>query len=373
MASLGDLPTELIDQILFLVAEEDPPSKRFLHEEPSVSLLSSDDRPLKNLALMSRSLCQVARHHLFTSLKADLDDIPSLLLFVEEPGLQGRVQSLVLYSTSTHEDRETSTSLFPRIAHPSESGEQEIQSVTWLRIKAIIDAVDPVSVAFLLPPRMFECILPYELCLEDEWAFNISLQILRLEQCPEENIEHPERTTLLGHNIFDLRQWRHMIFNEGSSVQVYSTYEYFFKRMPSLLNPASIEASHYIGSNIFSLDYVGVFPIHGSNFLPDHLGRFDGMRSLRIRFAPSASNDILDNPTRLGRCQRSDLWSELRGSYKTFAEYIRYGLGTSSRLRHFTVLDQFPGSTEMIKEEFRGLEAVGWYLASGGHSLEYLP
>ena len=362
MASLVDLPTELIDQILLLVAEEDPPSKRFLHEEPSVSLLSFDDHPLKNLALTSRSLCRAARRHLLMSLKTDLDEIPSLLLFVEEQGLQGCVQSLVLFSTFIREIPSGLT---------AESYEQKINSAAWLRIKAIMDAVNPVSVTFMLPPRVFECILPYEIYLEDEWAFNIPCQTLYLERCPKADVEQSRPTAASERNIFGLRPWRHMTFNEGSSVQAYNTYEYYMKQSPSLLNPkGECKISHHFCSGLLSVDYIAVFPIHRDISLVEVIGKVQSVRSLRVQFAPSASNDVLDNPARLGRCQQSDLWSELRSSYGSVMWYIEFGPNYGCRLKKYTILDRFPGSMEMIKEELGGHEAMGWYLGSDGHSLE---
>ena len=303
--SLLDLPTELLDNILSLVATKEPPSTENLHEEPSLSSLTSSNHPLKNLRRSCQLLRSLSQNNLFSFLKSKIKDIPELISFVRKQELRGRIRSLVLYASTL----------------------EEVDSATlWSLVQDAVDAIDPSSVTFMLPPATFEAILPYQLEMEHAWAFNIPLQILRLEQNQERNQQARLTTSGTDHKLFGLRPWVHMTFNEGSSVQAYSTYEFFSKRPPSVFYPKVSEPSFNpfpsvyknILPRIVSLDYIAVFPID-RRVLP--YGLFPCLKSLkhlRIRLAPTKSNNVLDNPKILGRCSRSDLWIELRSAYVTF-------------------------------------------------------
>ena len=341
MALLTSLPLELIDHALTFVAAGEPPSKRYIHEEPSVSLLISTYRPLKDL----RQTCKILQHlsggYLFASLKANIGEIPALTSFVQKYSLRGRVQSLMLYLIHSGEEESVSNDALAT-GKPESSFSELINASTWLQVQAIINAVDPSSVTFLMPPAAFESILPYKLELEDAWSFNIPYQILRLEQQQQAEEQAPARKPRQDRNIFTLRAWRHMIFNEGCSIKAYSTYEYFMKRTPSLLYPKRARHpvdSLEICSQMVSLDYIAVFPIYRGALYHDIVAGFKNLQRVRIQFSPAYGNDVLDNVGRLGRCQRSDLWNELQEAYMQFVRMLENNALWGNSLREFTLLD----------------------------------
>ena len=229
-----------------------------------------------------------------------------------------------------------------------------------------MNAIDPMSVTFMLPPAAFQAIVPYAFSLEDEWAFKIPLQILSLRQSPKKQPEVRSGTTISGRNIFGLRPWCHMIFNEGSSVQAYDTYEFFSKCVPSVLHP---KGSTFIPplpflSDIFpqlvSLDYIAVFPIHYAEMSHVLTGCFRKLERLRVRFSPTLSNNVLDDPNLLGRCSRSDLWSELKPTYTGLMKMLRDTSG-SIPLRDFTFLDYSnAGVREIVEDHLKSISLGGW-------------
>jgi len=371
MASLTNLPLELIHHILSKAAAEDPPSKKFLHEEPSASLLHSVHHPLKDLVQTSRLLHDLSCEYLFTSLKADIRDIARLILFTEKHSLRGRVSSLLLYLGELREERWDPNDELTGNQPPCSLSEPTSTS-TWRQIKAVVDVIDPSSLTFMLPPAEYECILPYELDLADEWAFHTPYQLLRLDQGAKEIRHWPVAGSLSDYKIFGLRPWSHITFNEGCSVQAFSTYEFFDKTAPSIMHPKTAIESilpSNVCPSIVSVDHIAVFPICDIVQNWSFLSRFSNLKFLRLQFAPSPSNKLLDDPVRLGKCQRSDLWSELRQAYLEHINALGFQHpwdwdGPSD----FTILDYSnPGINEMLDEEWILSELGDWYPQGKGH------
>ena len=96
MVCLLDLPLELLDQIISILAEEKPPSAKLLNEEPSNSLIRSDYHPLKDLSRACRSTRGLCTPSLFSAMKVDLSSIHSFFRWSETHILFSHADSLVL-------------------------------------------------------------------------------------------------------------------------------------------------------------------------------------------------------------------------------------------------------------------------------------
>ncbi|KAK3170270.1 hypothetical protein OEA41_009657 [Lepraria neglecta] len=357
MAFLTDLPTELLQHIISFLEDSEPPSIQHLHEEPSEALLNSPHHPIKDLSRICHRLHQTTFPTLFTNLKVSLDTIDDILPFITQHSFRTKVSTLLLHATTqaleTAKTLSISTDVRP-----------------WVRILALIESADPHALTILLPPSAFEYILPYDLRLSDEWAFNIPYQLLHLS-----HMRDPIRATLdavpaTDQNIFQVRPWTHCIYNEGSSIRAYSTYEYFHKRGPSLLNPQKpAEMVHFLlecAPHITSFDFIAVFPFPHSDMCQSHtrkLTRFltymaRNLKHLRIQLAPSSDNGILDDTEALGTCQRSDLWTEFENAYALLMR--RLDVGGLKCLTGFTILDyKNPGLRDVIDR------VVGGYVFTG--------
>ena len=356
MIGLTDLPEELTSHILSLIEAEDPPSKKFLHEEPSVSVLVSDHHPLKDLAQTCRLLHRLSWRALFSTMRVSIEDTDKLIDFSQKYNLRGHAQSMVLYSKDSIKETGGSAA----------DATLDTASV-WSKIQTLMDEIEPFSVTLVLSPAAFDHIVPYKLNLADAWAFRIPYQILHLEQDQKTRSE-PSAEPLYDQKIFTLRPWINMTFNEGSSVPVYSNYEYFHKRTPSLVkNPRSAPKLGESIDRLTTLTLIAVFPI-SHNEIQEFLTYLPNLQHLRVRLAPSASNQILDQPRTLGTCQRSDLWTELQSFYSWLINQLMVMNIWTLNLEKLSILD-YPttGFRETINGDWMDQSLVDWHHDGQGH------
>ena len=454
MPSLLDLPLELVEQIISVLSEKKPPSARFLYEDPSESSFRPGLSPLKELSQACRSTRELCFPSLFSAVKVDLDCIGDFMKFSKRHGLSNYADSVLLYIDPT--------TFAEKIQHISDH-------YLWLPTIRVIDLVMPSVMTVVLPPSLFAHILPYQLHLEDQWAFDIPYQVLQLQTGrdlipfahgrvesqfsggarakdwlpiqPEanapsfhesqdtlalEDLAPPEgssirpfstassyvafqnssvpnysppgkspqkllpfagasscgtqeETTMTSKlarydnrqshlplasastyhtpkhdmdslNVFRLRPWTRCIFNQGSSVKGYSSYEYFNKSAPSFLYPLVSQGLCDPFGNITSFDYIAVFPIDHFRQFCNNMACMENLKCLRVQLAPTSSNDILDNQSALGKSQPKDLWQELGSSYATIARTVRVLCDRGDfSIETFSILDYVhPGLCELI-------------------------
>ena len=311
MTSLLDLPLELLQHVISFVAEEKLLSTRMLHEEPSDALLRSTYHPLKDLSQACRATRELCFPSLFSALKVDINSAEEFLTFSGTHSLCSQADSLVLYlDLSCQDDNLSSCNIWPAMVRT-------------------IDSVKPSLVTILSTTSLFRLILPYDLDLNDEWAFRIPYQVLQL-RLPKHLAasSHTSRQALESQNVFQIREWTHCTFNQGSSINGYCTYEYYLKLTPTIFDPlCEVELKRKMTeggfANLTSLDYIALFPINCT------MERFctcmqimKKLRCLRVQFAPTPSNDVLDDSAAVGKCQPGDLWQEFEDCYKTLTRYF---------------------------------------------------
>ena len=354
MLSFLDLPPELMEHIISVLAEEKPPSAKLLHEEPSESLFRSGIHSLKDLSQACRATHELCFPSLFSAVRVDLNRIDGFLSFSKRHSLSSHVNSVVLYH-DPHSRARNVSDIF--IDNPGYR--------LWLPMVRVIDSVKPSVMTVIVFASLFAKILPYQLNLTDQWAFSIPYQVLQLRM-PQDLASMPQTSqdTIGSQNVFQMRPWTHCTFNQGSSIKGYSSYEYFSKQTPSIFYPwdgdqfvrQMMEGSF---ENLTSIDYIAIFPI-------DHIMRFclcmnimKNLKRLRIQLAPTASNHVLDNPAELWKCQPGDLWQEFESCYKTLAKYIRNSWKSrATSIEEFVSLDYVnPSLHELIDRN------VGRYLA----------
>ncbi len=325
MPSLLELPSELVEQIVSALAGKEPPSAKFIFEQPSRSLLHSGYHPLKNLSCVCQGLRRFCFNGLFSALivNLDMEIVTGFREFIKSSQLAGRVDSLVLY------------------IEPGCTGDTHL----WPRMVEIIDFVNAPSVTIMLPPAVFAKILPYDLNLNDAWAFNIDFQILQLSVPRQEMVPKTPENVIRDRNIFALRPWTHCTYNEGSSVESYSTYEYYLKEKPSVFLPSNFD--EFVRTmekslvHISSLDFIAIFPANLWSY-EEFISLMLNLRSLRTQLAPTPSNNVLDDPVALGKCQTKDLWMEFESSYGGLVGFVigrGFGGFKLGYLEQFTILD----------------------------------
>ena len=348
MASLLNLPPELLEQIISVLTEGKTLSTKLLHEEPSDALLQSSYHPLKDFSLACRATRQLCFPTLFSTIKVDIKNADEFLRFAETNSLFGRVDSLLLYP-----------GLSPQ--------KQDFRGRNiWLPMARVIDSALPSVLTVVLTASLFQEVLPYELDLLDEWAFRIPCQVLQLRM-PRDlaALSKPSREALESHNLFQIRQWTHCTFNQGSSINVYSSYEYFLKKTPSIFNPrdySEVGRKMTVGgfANLTSLEYIALFPIDHMYAFNECIGSMKKLKCLRVQFAPTLSNNVLDDPVAMGKCQPGDLWLEFEECYKYLTTYIwaTWDARTIS-LEEFISLDYANPSLRELLDRIVGTSLVG--------------
>ena len=348
MASLLNLPPELLEQIISNLSEGETLSTKLLREEPSYALLQSGYHPLKDFSLACRATRQLCFPTLFSVIKVAINNADEFLRFTERNSLSGRVDSLLLYPDLNPQTKDFSNRNI------------------WVPIVRIIDSALPSVVTVMLTASLFPQVISYQLVLVDEWAFRIPCQVLQLRM-PRDLAawSRPSQEALESHNLFQIREWTHCTFNQGSSINVYSTYEYFLKMTPSIFNPRIF---YEVGrkmtdcefANLTSLDYIAVFPLDQLYPFSDCIGSMKKLKCLRVQFAPTLSNNVLDDPVAMGKCQPGDLWLELEGCYKNLCLCIweTWDEGTIT-LEEFISLDYVNPSLRELLDRIVGIFLLG--------------
>ena len=343
MTSLLNLPPELLEQIISVLTEGESLSTKLLCEEPSDALLQSGYHPLKDFSLACRATRHLCFPHLFSAIKVDINNPDEFFRFAETNGLFGRVDSLLLYPGLSPQTQDLSNRNI------------------WLPMVRVIDFALPSVVTVVLTPSLFLKIVPYELDLVDEWAFRIPCQVLQLRM-PRDLAasSKPSREALESQNLFQIREWTHCTFNQGSSINAYSTYQYEAKRPPSILHPRNwVDFRRKMPDdgfgNLTSLDYIAIFPIYHMYPLSECLVSMKKLKCLRVQFAPTLTNNVLDDPVAMGKCQPGDLWLEFEECYKDLTTYIwdEWDAGTIS-LEEFISLDYVNPSLRELLDRIVG-------------------
>ncbi|CAF9936663.1 hypothetical protein IMSHALPRED_010844 [Imshaugia aleurites] len=346
MTSLLDLPLELVEQIISVLAEEKPPSVKLLHEEPSASLLRSSYHPLKDLSQACSATRELCFPGLFSAVKVNLDSTGTFLRFSERYNLSCLVDSLVLYFD------------------PSPQVEK---FDNWLPMVQVTDSVKPSVMTLAFFPSLFAKILPYELNLTDQWAFDIPYQVLQLKMPRDLALSSKtSQLTVRSQNIFRMRPWTHFTFNQGSSIKGYSTYEYFSKQPPSIFcpeNPLDFERSMVDDrsfENLTSIDYIAVFPINHIIGFCRCMVLMTHLECLRFQIAPTPSNDVLDDRAAMGKCQQRDLWQEFESCYRTLGRSLSRYREFFAEEFEFVSLDYVSPSLRELIDRTVGRQLMNW-------------
>ncbi|KAJ5467735.1 hypothetical protein N7475_005487 [Penicillium sp. IBT 31633x] len=317
LSSLELLPNELLDQIISYLSTE-PPSLGRLNQVPSLQLTQSSTQDLKHLVLCSRRLLQLVRPILFTHACLDLYDEPDFQSFMIKSNLCQYVVSLV--------------------AIDKDSPNQEVDTFWWRRV---LRYLNPRQVIVTASPIFIGNTLGTPINDGHNWAFDMPLQILLLEQgcepCDPSQLPDPKTCP----SLLTLRPWTSMTFNESSSLKAYNHYEYFLSCVPSVLGEWNTWGRGEIRGSVHSLQlptflhnltyfsYTAVFPFYNhSQIVLDVVSRMNQLRRLDVQLAPCQDNHITELEQR-GSMDPNDPWMELATSYSL----IGYTVGNMSSLK----------------------------------------
>ena len=316
---LDDLPPELLQMILSYL-DVQPASTTKLYEEPTITSTDSVHQPLKNFSQTcdkyrslispylfrfstiqcSDSVLQASEVAEFYGLTPLDNRVQDFLEFIRQQCLSQRVQSLVISTTHNAEvDR-----LFLSARYPARG-----LGHLWTSIFAVIR---PYIVTISAPPSILAFLTSRVIDLSDEWAFKMQRHTLQLRisaDISRTNYPKPKE----ANKLFEIVPWDHCSLNEGSSIQVYNTYQYEAMVQPSILNEfLHRDATLRLLTSLRSFDYVAIFPLQGQlETMLSFLFILPNLQRVTVQLAPQKQNRILEDASRVQRSLHSDLWMEL--------------------------------------------------------------
>ncbi|KAI0596387.1 hypothetical protein F4775DRAFT_565175 [Biscogniauxia sp. FL1348] len=339
---MEQVPPEILLYI-FEFLDGPAPSEVSLHDQPSDDMLHAESEfscPLKTASLVNKTwrtlvLPSLFRHVLWrpkiASLSAfTLNPIP-LLRFLEENRLDRSLVSFTLLINFF--DLEADAYMVTPKIRPAD--------LEWLWDQ-IFSVIDPLRFTVIARPTTLAALLSRMLFLVDAWSFDIPYHILSLARTkrdapgkvlPSEQSKPVESSASVSSAaipyatrprkpptcpLFTIRPWTSLLLNEGSSIKVYRTYEFFLRRPPSILGALLGCEEHpndtpLIPPSVVDFNYIAIFPL-ASHFetLLQHLPKVE---RLFVQLTPKPGNNILEDEDEMKQIDPGDLWMERNTSY----------------------------------------------------------
>lgn len=203
----------------------------------------------------------------------------------------------------------------------------------------VMEEVRPKTLTILVPSRLLSYLDPFHPPNQyptygDDWAFDMPFHILHL-------LNRQTRSHISDHKLWE-QPWSTLTLNEGSSLKVYSTYEYYLKRPPSIFSVQSFcegVMRYAWSSTVQTFEYVAIFPTaYHIEYCFKYLKYLHNLRTITTRLTPHETSSILSDTKRIGKCQFADLWMELRSSYEVITRFVQ-DMGKDHSLREFRPVD----------------------------------
>ena len=297
------LPQEIVEHIVSCLDTE-PPSERHLFERPSSRFFSSDLQPLKWMSLTSQCFRKHAAKLLFKHVVMDVSrDTSELFPILRNLEIgTNQVHSILIHNN-------------PFADCPVSA--RQIQRV----LDMALEMLKPIVVTLAVSPTQLATLMMSDCRLTDAWAFQIPFQVLRLHTDERESYIRPLDPTTPSH-LIQARPWDQVTFHEGSSVPIYSTYEYFHRQVPSWM----IDPLYFRGylCHLTVFEFIAVFPFADLDRL-NILNWMSGLRILRVQLTPlqhphPSQDDIKE--ANLIQENNKDIWMELGAFLGGLAERI---------------------------------------------------
>lgn len=344
---LIDLPNELFDHILGFLDQECP-SELNWHQRPDLNLTKSSRKDLKNLSMASKSTRVLTLKRLFAHVCLDPNQSPAFLAFLDRHVLNQHVKSIVARMTEPCR----------LILHP----------LWWARL---LNEIPAVTFTIICPPYVFAEFASTSIVDVDGWAYNMPFHIIRFRQTKLAAMRHTSFND--DHDLFSARPWTEFSINEGSCLKVYSQYEYFLRRTPSLMNAVLRCPSPGMGVMLAKLEtftYTSIFPSY--NHVDDVLKSIRKMLNLKrlgFRLCPDPGSSVIDDELADsgGHIDISDAWMEFNTAYTLVAHTAR-ALSVEYSLVEFQVEDvSMEGIRDGLIESLNGI--IDNRMAYQGHGL----
>lgn len=318
------LPNEILARIIAFVETPSPFDSTTLLEKPKSALtpqessdgirmltlpataMNSERRfALKNLSVTCRLIHTLALPALFRHAVLQPRYLTDFLTFLKKHNLSRNVTSLVAQVPGHYNH-----------VHPA----------WWARLLNELPSATTLSI--VAAPEVFAELAGIHSWSNDAWAFDMPLQILRLEQSRESvpsEIDYDNLPILLL-----ARPWSNVAYNEGSSLSAYTTYEFFLRRTPSLLTALHFNNS-VAGDALFAgltrFDFIAIFPFY--NHVDEVLRcirKMTRLQTLFVKLCPEPGSTAFHDEVEIagGAFDVHDPWNECETSWMLIAHTVLF-------------------------------------------------
>jgi hypothetical protein len=253
-------------------------------------------------------------------------DFADFTHFVTQYELKRHIKSVVVHTDKEYNLRHVATAQEPL---------QRSVSTIWTQILSFLE---PTRVVVAAPPQTMAALLDSAVGSNDSWAFEMKMHYIELvqnqQQTPSGNNENKPHSS--DSPLILRRPWYHIGYNEGSSITVYSTYEFHLKIAPRILEILLTRLSKRPGTclHLTSFSFIAVFPLSaGVTSLMRAIHAIPSIEKVSFQLAPGPDNDLLSNASKRRKAQSSDFWFEWRLGYKVLADMESFMRGQSEEER----------------------------------------
>ncbi|KAJ9614581.1 hypothetical protein H2200_002718 [Cladophialophora chaetospira] len=317
---LLELPNEILERIISFHDTESPfdigllekPKSALAPQEcgddgirlMSIPPTANKQYPLKVLTLTCRLIRSLTLPILFKHAVLHPLLLSDFLSFLKKHNLPHRVSSLVAHLSGHYNH-----------VHPA----------WWARL---LNEVPATSLGIVAPPEVFAELAGIHSWSNDAWAFDMPLQILRFDQSLDAARTRIDYDDLP--NFLLARPWENMLYNEGSSLSAYTTYEFFLRRTPSLLTALhfnSSAAGDSLFANLLGFSFVAIFPFY--NHVDEVLKCIRKMKKLQrllIKLCPQPDSTAFHDEMEIagGALDVHDPWNECETSWMLIAHTVLF-------------------------------------------------
>ncbi|KAK4936102.1 hypothetical protein LTR10_022946 [Elasticomyces elasticus] len=344
--TLLNLPTELISRIisfldtpspLEITIRQKPKAPQSLKQLPSAShnannassVSSSASRPsLKHLSLTSRFFRTLTIPFIFKHSIVHPLQVTNFLTFLQNHDLSSRILTMTA---------------------PLESHFTHFHPAWWSRLLDALSCLTTFTI--IAPPEVLDALAGIHTWTTDAWAFNMPYQIIRLEHSPSGSSPEAQSPMNLVDNdddtlptLLTARKWHTLTLNEGSSLQAYTTYEFFLRRTPSLLTALHFNNSTIADSlfrSLRSFSFIAIFPFYNHvDEILKSIRKMTSLESLSIKLCPDPDSTVFRDEIELnnGHMDVNDPWNECETSWMLIAHTVIF-LTVQGHLETFHMAD----------------------------------
>jgi len=358
----GDLPLELVEQIIGVLDTRETPSFRALRQEPSSAITHADIQPLKCLSRTCHSLRDLIVDRLFQTAVLNIDIQSNRKMQLHWKSELCAFQDFLTRDKLPHHLRSVVVQF--NLQTPMGRKVRLNKGFAGHVCSTIVRLYKPETLTVVIPPALIPYLAPHGYPRpehDDAWSSNTSSHVLtcvrssKSPTMPTDSNLHPHLGLWKG-------RYSSITLNEASSINMYHSYEYYLKKPPSLFSSRQFQLSIQRDwhSWLREFTYIAIFPI--SSHVHDMFDILRDLYRLEILSVQFAREEFFSDLPQTGKPHFADLWEDFHECYRVALRFARH-MSSLYRLRLFESLD-WHKYAEIIKPDVQ-VFLRGWTFYDG--------